>query len=297
MTAREQGFLLLTGHLGNPERKPLTIPQLRDLTLRMQGLKKPGEDRALTVRDLLQIGCSREGAERIVTLLSQQEQLEWYLNRGKAHGCYPITRVSEAYPARLRKTLGPEAPGALWCLGDSRLLEGPGISVVGSRELREENAEFAWEAGKQAALQGYALISGNARGADRAAQEGCLSYGGNVICIVADVLAEHRAQENILFLSEDGYDLPFSSQRALQRNRIIHALGEKVFVAQSRLGTGGTWNGTQKNLVKQWSPVFCFRDGSEAARELQQLGATAVTTEALSDICSLLPDSVPFIEN
>ena len=40
--------------------------------------------------------------------------------------------------------------------------------------MRQENRTFAEEVGRQAALQGLTLVSGNARGADRAAQESCV---------------------------------------------------------------------------------------------------------------------------
>ena len=287
MTPREQGFLLLTGFLGDPDRKPLTIPQLRELTLRVRAMKKPVQSRDLTYEDLISIGCEHGGALRILQLLSEQDKLDRYLEGGRISGCYPVTRVSRQYPARLWDTLGPEAPGALWYQGDLSLLQMPAVSLVGSRDLLPQNELFAWEVGKQAARQGYVLISGNARGADRTAQDSCLAHGGKVISVVADTLSSHRESKDILYLSEDGYDQPFSSHRALRRNRIIHALGERVFVAQCRLGRGGTWQGTQQSLSKQWSPVFCCDDGSDAVRELAQRGATLITKEDLMDLTAL----------
>ena len=56
-----------------------------------------------------------------------------------------------------------------------------------------------------------------------------------------------------------------------------------VFVAQSSLGKGGTWDGTVKNLRFGWSPVACFRDGSEAAAQLEQMGAYLVDIADLQD--------------
>ena len=87
------------------------------------------------------------------------------------------------------------------------------VALVGSRELREENWKFAAEVGRQAALQGYVLVSGNARGADRTAQEACLAAGGKVICVVADDLWKQPLRENILYLSEDDFEEGFSAQR------------------------------------------------------------------------------------
>ena len=75
----------------------------------------------------------------------------------------------------------------------------------------------------------------------------------------------------------------FSAQRALSRNRCIHALGRMVFVSHSGLKKGGTWDGTAKNLRFGWSPVACFRDGSAASLELEQMGAYLIDTENLQD--------------
>ncbi len=242
------------------------------------------------------MGCSRAFACRVLQLLSQTEQLQWYLSEGKHAGCVPITRVTEGYPEAVRKCLGLEAPGVLWAKGDLGLLETKKLSVVGSRDLHEKNRAFAEEVGKQAALQGYILVSGDARGADRTAQESCLAHGGSVISVVADRLEKHARRENVLYLSEDGFDLTFSSQRALQRNRVIHSLGASTFVAQCRLEKGGTWDGTVKNLHNCWSPVFCFRDESPASLELEQMGAVLIGSESLQDISALQPNIMNFID-
>ena len=63
MSQRERGFLLLTSHLGDPERKVLTVAQLRSLALRMRDMEQPMEDRNLTERDLLRLGCDVEPTE------------------------------------------------------------------------------------------------------------------------------------------------------------------------------------------------------------------------------------------
>lgn len=296
MTAREQGFLLLTAFLGDPECRPLTVAQFRNLTLRVRGMKKPEQDREMTEDDLVALGCDRAFARRVIVLLSRTEQLQWYLERGARRGCMPITRICEQYPARIRKQLGAEAPGVIWAKGDISLLQRPAVALVGSRDLNPENREFARQVGKQAALQGITLVSGHARGADKTAQDSCLKNGGTVISIVSDELEKYTAVPNMLYLSEEGFDLAFSSHRALQRNRLIHSLGQKTFVAQCVLGRGGTWNGTRNNLLHGWSPVFCFRDGSDASRELEQLGAVLIKPEELGDMAGLRPAEMNFMD-
>lgn len=287
MNGRERGFLLLSSHLGNPARKPLTAPQLRNLTDRMRGAEIKTGDRDLTERDLTGLGYAGEMAQRILALLEDEPLLEHYLKKGKTFGCVPVTRVSEEYPLILRKRLGPESPGVLWARGNLSLLSEPTVALVGSRELQPQNHAFAAELGRQAAIQGYTLVSGNARGADKTTQEACLAAGGRVISVVADELRRHPVRENLLYLSEDGYDEPFSPQRALSRNRVIHAMGLKTFVAQSSFKTGGTWDGTVKNLRFGWSPVFCYEDGSEASRMLVQMGANPVGIDELGGLYDL----------
>ena len=294
MTGPEAGYLLLCCHLGNPDRKVLTTAQLRTLSQRMQNLVMDDPNRELEASDLLALGYSREMAQRILSLLSEKDLLRHYLRRAAKAGCVPIVRISPMYPARLRQQLGDEAPGCLWARGDPELLKNRCISLVGSRDLNPANLEFAREAGSQAARQGYTLVSGNARGADRNAQDACLTAGGNVISIVADSLESHPLRPNVLYLSEDDFGAEFSAQRALSRNRCIHAMSDKVLVAQSGFQHGGTWDGTVKNLRFHWSQVFCFGDRSPAAEQLCLMGANPVTMEDLSDLNALFGMEVNF---
>ena len=285
MRPAEQGFLLLSSHLGDPQRKVLTTAQLRTLAKRAREL--PYGERDLAQEDLLALGYDREMARRILELLEGQAQLAWYLSRGRRSGCVPVTRVSEGYPQRLRSRMGLDAPGCLWAKGDLSLLTKPAIALVGSRELKEENRRFAMEAGRQAARQGFVLVSGNAKGADREAQDACLDAGGQVISVVADELAHKPAAAEILWLSEDGFDLGFSAIRALSRNRVIHSLPEVTLVAQCTLEKGGTWDGTLKNLHHGYSPVLCCNDGSAGITELIRRGVVPIGPEELEDLRAL----------
>lgn len=287
MNARERGFLLLCSHLGDPQRKVLTTAQLRELARRVRLSERPGTLREMETDDLRKLGYSGEFAARILGLLEQEALLDHYLDRGAKLGCVPLTWASEGYPDRLRGTLKLERPGCLWAKGDLTILTLPAVALVGSRELREENRHFAEAVGREAARQGYVLVSGNARGADRTAQESCLENGGRVVCVVADELSKQPVRKNVLYLSEDGYQEAFSAQRALSRNRVIHALGTVTFVAQSASGRGGTWSGTVRNLRSGWSGVCCFRDGSEAMGELAAMGAVLIPEERLADFSAL----------
>lgn len=287
MTPREEGFLLLTGSLGNPDRKVLTVAQFRILASRVQNRATTETGIQLDIGVLKRLGYDEQMALRIVSLLDEADLVHSYLRRGQKKDCVPITRISENYPLVVRKRLGLDSPGCLWAKGDTQILNTPKISLVGSRVLQQKNLAFAREVGKQAARQGFTLVSGNARGADREAQQACLDNGGRVISVVADALEKYPLCKNILYLSEDGFDLPFSTQRALSRNRVIHTLGMAAIVCQCRLRVGGSWHGATQNLKYNWSPVHCFRDGSAAAEELVQLGAEYIDTETLTDLSAL----------
>ena len=95
-----------------------------------------------------------------------------------------------------------------------------------------------------------------------------------------------------LYLSEDGFSEEFSAQRALSRNRCIHTLGIKTFVAQTSFKTGGTWDGTVKNLRFGWSGVYCYDDGSEGMELLGDMGAQLIGMESLDSFYSL-PEGEP----
>lgn len=294
MTSREEGFLLLSCHFGNPNRKILTTAQLRTLAARVTERHPAVLSRELTWRDIAALGYDTGFSRRVAGLLEETDLLRQYLARGERDGCVPITRVSTDYPLILRQRLGLDSPGCLWAKGNLDILHTPGIALVGSRELKPLNREFAAAVGHHAAEKGLVLVSGNARGADRTAQEACLAAGGQVISFVADELTSHPNRENILYLSESGFEEPFSSQRALSRNRCIHALGQMVFVAQAGLEQGGTWDGTAKNLRFGWSPVLCFRDGSPASLELEQMGAYLIDREELENFSGVAGSQLSF---
>lgn len=287
MTGADRGFLLLGCHLGNPARKPLSTAQLRKLARRIRDSERITEDRDLEARDLTALGYGAGEATHILSLLSDDALLERYLSKAAKFGCTPLTWASPAYPAALKRALGDDAPACLWARGDLTLLQRPGIALVGSRDLRPENADFARQTGIQAAGQGLVLISGNARGADRTAQDAALAAGGGVISIVADRLTDHISVPGQLYLCEEGFDQDFSPQRALSRNRCIHALGLCAIVAQCSLRTGGTWDGSVRNLRFGWSPLYVYDDGSESAMLLEQMGATLICPEDLQDLNTL----------
>ena len=272
----------------------LSLAQARELSRRARAAGIGEEDpfRDVTVKDVRRLGYSEYEAGHIVSLLGRERQLDGYLLAAEKADVAVITRLDARFPQRLREQLGARCPAALFCRGDLRLLQRPCISVVGSRHLASPGAQFAAQAGCLAAKEGFTLCSGDAMGADRTAQEACLSNGGSVLIFPATELVYCPIRKNTLYAAEGGFELGFSAQRALSRNRFIHAMGEKTLVAQTSFGKGGTWSGSLDNLQHEYSPLFVFDDGSEGARALCARGATPV--QALTSLQALTPAQLSF---
>lgn len=272
----------------------LSLAQARELSRRARAAGIGEEDpfRDVTVKDVRRLGYSEYEAGHIVSLLGRERQLDGYLLAAEKADVAVITRLDARFPQRLREQLGARCPAALFCRGDLRLLQRPCISVVGSRHLASPGAQFAAQAGRLAAKEGFTLCSGDAMGADRTAQEACLRGGGSVLIFPATELVYCPIRKNTLYAAAGGFELGFSAQRALGRNRFIHAMGEKTLVAQTGFGKGGTWSGSLDNLQHEYSPLFVFDDGSEGARALCARGATPV--QALTSLQALTPAQLSF---
>lgn len=298
-SSAETCLMLLYALPGEPLREGL----YRKLFRAYQALT-PGtnvDSRDLDVQDLMRLGCNRETANLILYRLEQTETLHAYLRNLWNLGIQVVTRLSPDYPQRLRKVLGDRAPLILYCSGNTTLFSTQCISLVGSRNLREKGTIFSIRAGAQIAAEGYTYCSGGAIGADSAGYAAAQKAGGSGILFLADSLEgsmnqpqykEATEQGRLLLVSEFGYDQGFSPQRALSRNRLIHAMGEKTLVAQSDYGFGGTWNGTLENLKQGWSPVFMCNEEPEqpGTRGLIERGAVPVLTEELMQL-SLIQDA------
>lgn len=286
MTGAERGWLLLCADLGDGV-KPLTPAQVRCLRkqIRQLGMNPSDPERELSLTDLLALGCERSKAEHILLLLNREDSLRAYLSAARDHGIFPLTRSSPDYPSRLLR-LGDRAPGVLFYRGNADLLSRKAVCLTGCRNLSPKGAAFAERIGRLAAAEGYVLISGNARGADNAAQSACLDAGGHVICVLPGPLLElPPISDRQLFLCEDGWQLPFASYRALNRNRIIYALADLALVAEVGL-RGGTMRGAEDALRHGVLPVYVREDSGLGCDELIQLGADPVPAdlEALDNL-------------
>lgn len=289
-TEAEKCMMLLYAPLGQepPLRKPL-FKHLREM-LKVVG---QGEGTDVTPEELRRLGLNDEDAKIVLGRLERREALEEHLRFLKRKGISLLTRISPEYPCRLREVLGDSAPMILYCAGETALFETECVSLVGSRSLRTPGENFAVTLGKTAAAENLTLVSGGAAGADTAGFLGAYRAGGRAILFVADSLAERMrrmdgelASGRLLLVSEYGFDQGFSALRAHSRNRLIHAMGQKTFIAQSDYGCGGTWTGTVENLKHGWSQCFVSVEEPEdpGAKGLVERGCLPLTIENMKDL-------------
>ena len=140
------------------------------------------------------------------------------------------------------------------------------------------NTPKTWDDSPQSAGRG--LVSGGARGVDRAAMHGALDAGGRVVGVLADgleraaMLREHREalmDGRLILVSPYDPAARFQVGHAMQRNKLIYALSDAALVVNSDYGKGGTWTGATEQLDKlKLAPVYVRANG-EMGRGLEAL--------------------------
>lgn len=202
--------------------------------------------------------------ERAKALLSRVLSVARLAEAYEQRGYRAILPEDEGWPSAL-DILGSKAPLFLFARGNAALLEGRRVAVAGSREILPQTDDEARALGRALAEAGIVLVTGGARGVDRAAQQGALEAGGGVILVPAmpaqALLRDEqtwRALEagRLLMLCDTLPDDPFSAQKALSRNHTIYALGDAAVVVAARNGVGGSWRGATDCLGGAWSPVY-----------------------------------------
>ena len=285
-----KAILLLTGQLvrggGRAGAKPLTAAEYNRLA---QWLRNAGKEPA----DLLSVERHQElhnppvGIDpvRVGMLLKQWMAVGLAVEYWQKRSIWVMSRADPAYPASLKKRLREQAPALLYGCGSPSLLQGGGLVVEGSRNARERALACARQFGHLAGEAGQTVISGGARGIDRAAMSGALAGGGCAVGVLADHLENavlndrHREplrDGHLTLMSPFDPSVRFHSWNAMARNKVIYALGDAGLVVDTAYGKGGTWSGAVEQLEKLRSvPIYVFVDGEtrEGIGALQSKGA------------------------
>ena len=264
-----QAILLFTAYFGKPaegEPKPLTPTEwgrfaswLKDRNTRPGELLADGLSKALPEWQDRTISLAR-----LQALLDRGAALAIAVEKWQRTGIWIMTRSDPDYPVRLKQRLENQAPPVLFGCGNRRLLNNGGIAVVGSRNAKDKDLDFARTIGKKVAASGMTIISGGARGVDEAAMLGTLEVEGTVIGVLADSLLRAAVsqkyrqairQRNLVLVSPFNPEAGFSAGNAMARNKYIYCMSDAAVVVESGK-SGGTWNGATENLKKRWVPLW-----------------------------------------
>jgi predicted Rossmann fold nucleotide-binding protein DprA/Smf involved in DNA uptake len=139
----------------------------------------------------------------------------------------------------------------------------------------DELISFTENVGRLAAKAHRTIISGGAKGIDRAAMHGALLADGEVAGVMADsleraVLArdnrEPLMEARLVLVSPYDPAAGFNVGHAMQRNKVIYALADAGLVVTSDFEKGGTWTGAIEQLERlHFVPLF-VRNGANAGR-------------------------------
>jgi DNA processing protein len=174
-----------------------------------------------------------------------------------------VTRLEPGqagYPAALSR--GGRSP-VLSMLGNTALLDRPGLAFCGSRKASEAGIAMAADSAEQAVRAGLTVISGNAAGVDLAAHHAALRHSGSTILVLAEGIERFRIRREMrpawdwsraLVISQFPPQAVWQAYRAMERNDVIIALSRAVIIVEAG-DTGGTLAAGLRGL-QVGKPVF-----------------------------------------
>lgn len=192
------------------------------------------------------------------------------------------------------------APDALYLAGDKALLTPAHlrVAIVGSRDASTEGLRRSAKLARTLASQGVVIVSGLAKGIDRAAHEGALEVGGRTIAVLGNTLArcyppEHaRLQEEIyrrhLLVSQFSDDRRTYRSDFVKRNRTMALLSHASVIVEAGDSSGTLSQAAETQRLQR--PLFIMRsvfgrEGLAWPRRFLDAGATVLeSTEQILEV-------------
>jgi DNA processing protein len=280
LTPNTQAILLLTAPLvaGRGDNSPdlLSLGEYNRIArLLREKQKQPADLIGTDANELISICARQFGSGRLEALLGRGFSLSQAVERWSARSIWVISRADPSYPERLETRLKEDAPPLLYGCGDPTLLDSGGLAVVGSRHVDDELIFYTGKIGGLAAKARRTIISGGAKGVDRAAMNGALQAGGAAIGVMADSLErgalatgnrEALMDRKLVLISPYDPSAGFNVGHAMQRNKVIYALADAALVVNSDFEKGGTWAGAIEQLEKLHLVPLFVRSGDKVGK-------------------------------
>ncbi len=201
-----------------------------------------------------------------------------------------------------------DAPPVLFIYGNKKLLNQKSISIVGSRNASLNGISLAKKTAYDLSSQNITVISGLAKGIDRAAHEGALAAGvssGSTIAVLGtgvDILYPRENQDIYNKIKEQGLlvsEMPFGTKPTPsafpRRNRIISGLSYGTLVVEASLMSGSLI--TAREALSQGREVFAIPGSpldSRAAGPNQLIQDGAHLVSSAENILNIIDNETSF---
>lgn len=241
--------------------------------------------------ELLAAGASeRKADELLAAKASHPDRPREIEARAASLGISMLAADDADYPALLKEIRLP--PPILFCMGDASLLSAPAVAVVGARKASAYGKSAATELSRDLAGNGFAVVSGGARGIDSAAHQGALLRGRTIAVLGCGVNVVYPRENGKLFaeirergliVSEYTPDTQPLPAFFPMRNRIIAGLSQGTLVVEAAKRSGALI--TAEIALSEGRDVFAvpgsiYSELSSGTNRLIQQGAKLVTNAA-----------------
>ncbi len=238
------------------------------------------------------------------------------IETAKKMGAEILILNAPGYPSLLKQI--DDAPPILYVLGNRALLNDKCIAIVGSRNASLNGLNLTRKTAFELTENGYNVVSGMAKGIDRAAHEGALkSKNAGTIAVLGtglDVIYPRENSDIYQEIKENGLivsEMPFGSKPIPsafpRRNRIISGLSRGTLVVEASQMSGSLI--TAKEALSQGREVFAIpgspldsrasgpnqliKDGAHLVLSSQDIISTLTMNHSL---CFAEPNSEPTLD-
>lgn len=198
-------------------------------------------DKALANIDEL----SRNGGIKNKIKIANNNDVEREIEKVENFGAKHILACEPHYPKSLLQL--DDHPPVITVLGNKELLKGNNIvAIVGSRTSSTNGYNFTTKIASDLSKQNIIIISGMAKGIDKAAHEGSIDNGS--IAVVACGIDQiyppenkqlyHKLAEKGLIISELPIGTAPLAQHFPRRNRIISGMAKAILVIEAKQKSG-----------------------------------------------------------
>jgi DNA processing protein len=186
--------------------------------------------------------AARGGARRI--RIASKEDTSCEMEQVAEAGAQLIALREEHYPPLLRQT--EDAPPLIAVIGHAHLLAKKALAVVGTRNASLNGLGLAERLARDVGGEGYLIVSGMARGIDRAAHEGALETGTAAVLAGGTDVIYPKENSDIYqrivgrgaALSEMPLGTKPQARHFPRRNRIISGMARGVLVVEATKKSG-----------------------------------------------------------